>query len=119
MTLELPTDFYRGIDLFNEQEYFECHEVLELVWRDQTGPERELTQGIIQLAVGLYHLSRDNSQGALKVMTAGMKRVGLSIDLDVDIDVKDLFWQSTEALTEIMQQKQPALIRIRRRSESS
>jgi predicted metal-dependent hydrolase len=71
----LLNDFCLGITEFNSGLYFECHETLEGVWRKQEGEERELTQGIIQIAVGCHHLCRNNKIGALKLFRRGLSRV--------------------------------------------
>lgn len=57
--------YREGILLFQEEEWFECHEVLEAIWRaTPKGAERELLQGLIQLAVSLEHWRRHNPRGA-------------------------------------------------------
>ena len=56
-----------GIEQFNQQDFFDCHETLEDLWRLDTSGERELIQGIIQIAVGYYHYLRENRVGALKL----------------------------------------------------
>jgi hypothetical protein len=63
----LPQDVINGIHAFNLGEYFEAHEFLETAWRDEPGPIRNLYRGILQVAVGYYHLLRDNQRGALKM----------------------------------------------------
>ena len=68
-------DFRKGLEEFNAGQFFECHETLESVWNRQKGPEREFTQGIIQIAVAYYHVLRDNEKGALKLWTRGLARV--------------------------------------------
>lgn len=114
-----PASFYRGIELFNGEEYFECHEVLEDVWREQVDPERQLTQGIIQIAVALYHARRDNFAGAEKLLMRGLARVRASFDLNsVDIDVHDLDEQATKALNAVSTGSRPNSFRIRRRAQS-
>lgn len=64
-----------GFRLFNRQEFFDCHEVLEELWKQQQEPEKQFTQGIIQIAVGYYHLLRDNKEGALKLLHKGSARL--------------------------------------------
>jgi predicted metal-dependent hydrolase len=71
----LLDEFCHGLTEFNSGQYFECHETLEHVWRVQQGDERELTQGIIQIAVGCHHLCHNNKIGALKLLTRGLSRV--------------------------------------------
>ena len=34
---ELPEKYLNGIRLFNEQEFFECHDVLEELWSETLG----------------------------------------------------------------------------------
>jgi predicted metal-dependent hydrolase len=57
----------RGLELFNQGEYFEAHEALELAWRDETGPVRDLYRGILQVGVAYYHIQRGNYTGARKM----------------------------------------------------
>ena len=50
----------RSRDLFNEQSYWECHEVMESIWRKETiGAERDLQQGVILVASALVHAQRN------------------------------------------------------------
>lgn len=47
------------------QDYFECHEVLEEYWKDiAPGNKQHVLVGLIQLAVGMYHWRRHNFDGA-------------------------------------------------------
>jgi uncharacterized protein len=64
---EIPPLVVRGLELFNAQEYFEAHEVLETAWREEHSPVRELYRGILQIGVGYFHLLRGNYVGALKM----------------------------------------------------
>lgn len=63
----LPPLALRGLELFNEGDYFEAHEFLELAWREELGPVRELYRGILQIAVAYYHILRGNHRGATKM----------------------------------------------------
>jgi predicted metal-dependent hydrolase len=72
----LPTpEFLKGIEEFNARQFFECHETLEAVWKEQTSPRREFTQGVIQTAVAFYHLGRDNQAGAIKLFHRALPRL--------------------------------------------
>ena len=55
---------------------FHAHEVLETVWKSSPGPERELWQGLAQLAVGVTHLLRGNAAGARALLARGAARLG-------------------------------------------
>ena len=54
---------------------FHAHEVLEASWK--TGPpgERDLWQGLAQIAVGLTHAHRGNARGAVALLSRGVQRV--------------------------------------------
>ena len=72
---QCPAELLKGIDEFNGQQFFECHETLEALWQKQPEPERQFTQGIIQIAVGYYHLLRGNREGAIKLFARGLARI--------------------------------------------
>jgi predicted metal-dependent hydrolase len=57
----------RGLQLFNQGDYFEAHEVLETVWRQDQTPGRELYQGILQVGIAYLQIERGNYIGALKM----------------------------------------------------
>jgi uncharacterized protein len=67
--------FVRGIQLFNQAEFFEAHEVLEDVWRAAPDPEKKFLQGIIQIAVALHHHSRGNRAGAHSLMKRAVRNL--------------------------------------------
>jgi predicted metal-dependent hydrolase len=56
--------FERGIDLFNEGRFFECHEAWEEIWLRADGTEKLFLQGMIQAAVAILHAQRGNLEGA-------------------------------------------------------
>ena len=53
-----PVLLRRGIAQFNRGEFFEQHETLEDLWREEPRPIRTLYQGILQIGVALYHVQR-------------------------------------------------------------
>jgi hypothetical protein len=65
----------KGVRLFNAREYFECHEVLEDLWRAERGPLRDLYQGLIKAAVAFYHAERGNFTGAVRVLERGLPQL--------------------------------------------
>jgi predicted metal-dependent hydrolase len=75
MTKRQREMFSRGIELFNNAQYFEAHEVLEELWKQQFESDRQLTQAIIQTAVALYHHGRDNFIGAAKLYERALRRL--------------------------------------------
>src|SRR5512146_1018204 len=65
-----PDGLLRGVEQFNQREYFEAHETLEALWNAEPDPIRVLYKGILQVGVGCYHLLNGNYRGAtLKLQT--------------------------------------------------
>jgi uncharacterized protein len=54
--------------LIDEGRPFTAHEVLEAVWKQTEGAERELWRGLAQLAVGITHQLRGNQPGAAALL---------------------------------------------------
>jgi hypothetical protein len=55
---------------------FHAHEVLEGTWKAAPDSERDLWQGLAQLAVGLTHRARGNHAGASTLLQRGAARIG-------------------------------------------
>ncbi len=60
--------YREGIERFNHAAFFDAHEVLEDVWRAAPAAEKKFLQGLIQVAVALYHHGNGNSVGARSVL---------------------------------------------------
>src|SRR5512140_3031570 len=77
----------RGIGLFNRRQFFAAHEVLEDVWRPETGATRRVLQGLIQFAVALHHFGNGNAAGARSILARSVKNLaegGECNGIDVD-----------------------------------
>jgi predicted metal-dependent hydrolase len=61
--------------LFNEQEFFEAHDVLEEFWQEYGEHDRTFYQGLIQVAVALEHARRGNAKGARGVLASARTRL--------------------------------------------
>ena len=48
--------FDEAVMLFNDREYYKCHDYLEALWNMAQEPTRTLIHGILQCAVGFHHL---------------------------------------------------------------
>ena len=59
--------YLKGIEYFNDCEFFESHEVWEELWADTQGSSRKFYQGLIQVAVALHHFGNGNIRGARKL----------------------------------------------------
>jgi len=65
----------KGIKLFNEGEFYAAHDPLELAWMDTQSPERDLYQGILQIGLAYFQISRGNYRGALKMFIRGQRNL--------------------------------------------
>src|SRR4051812_13227119 len=54
---------------------FHAHEVLEAAWKTGPPDERDLWQGLAQVAVGLTHARRGNARGAVTLLRRGTERI--------------------------------------------
>ena len=85
---QYPEEYLRGIELFNQGDYFECHEVLEDIWMVSCGQEKLFYQGIIMAAVAFYHYELGRF-GAARVMCQKAKdRLQQVPEIFMSLDVK-------------------------------
>ena len=65
--MKIDPRFKKGLELFNQGEFFECHEVIEALWLETPSddPFRDLYKGVIQAAAALYQWERGILSGAL------------------------------------------------------
>jgi uncharacterized protein len=61
--------------MYNHGEYYECHEVLEDIWRAESDDVRYLYQGILQIGVAFHHLGNANWRGATGLLEGGIEKV--------------------------------------------
>ena len=57
------TRFELGMKLFNSCQWYKSHDVFEEIWHETGGAERQLIQGILQVAVAQVHLENSNLNG--------------------------------------------------------
>jgi len=65
----------RAKDLFNAERYWECHEVLEGLWRQKHGEEKRLLQGLILLCAAYVHSQKGEEKVALGVLGRAAKQL--------------------------------------------
>ena len=82
-----PKPYLEGVRLFNEEEFFECHDVLEELWAESLGEEQKFLQGLIQAAVALFHFGNENLGGARKLYHSAREKFELYGDHYWGIDL--------------------------------
>ena len=95
--------FWQGVEQFNQEEFYACHDTLEALWMEASEPEKRFYQGILQIAVACYHLSNLNWRGAVILLGEGISRLRDYQPVYEDIDVTALIIQSAELLTGLQQ----------------
>lgn len=103
MTEQMPPEFWQGIEQFNQQQFYACHDTLEALWIEAAEPEKTFYQGILQIAVALYHLGNYNFRGAIILLGEGMNRLRHYQPTFAGIDVAQLLSQSRALQTELQQ----------------
>ncbi len=78
----------KGVNLINRGEFHAAHELLEEAWIETPSPERDLYQGLLQIGLAYYQITRSNYRGALKMFRRGHRNLDplgsqlLGVDLD-------------------------------------
>ena len=97
----LTLEFERGVELFNRQEFYECHEVLEDVWRPSAGPIRLFLQALIHFAVGFYHHQQGNRTGAELQLEKALRKLAGFLPVFQEIETAELYREGQMALEKI------------------
>ncbi len=79
-----------GIRLFNQEYFFEAHEVLEEVWRQEHGEPRLFLQGLIQVCAAYHHFQNGNLAGAITLLQRGADKMRRYPPQYLGIDAVDL-----------------------------
>jgi uncharacterized protein len=88
--------------LLDEGLPFHAHEVLEASWKSAPDSERELWQGLAQLAVGLTHALRGNLSGAITLLLRGRERIADYASAPPhDVDVSGLVSWADALITQL------------------
>ena len=82
--------FIKGLVEYNNKNFYDAHEFWEELWSDYKLEEPNLIQGLIQVAVGYYHLTNLNKKGAIGLFTKSLKKLSPYLDsklLPIDISI--------------------------------
>ncbi|MGB3510134.1 MAG: DUF309 domain-containing protein [Microcoleaceae cyanobacterium] len=100
---EIPQGFWQGIAEFNQKEFYECHDTLEALWMESGEPEKKFYQGVLQIAVGLYHMGNENWRGAVMLLGEGVSKLHYYQPSYFGINVDKLLTESSELLKKLQQ----------------
>ncbi|MBE9037501.1 DUF309 domain-containing protein [aff. Roholtiella sp. LEGE 12411] len=103
MSETIPQEFWQGVELFNSGQFYACHDTLEALWIEASEPEKTFYQGILQIAVALYHLENLNWRGAVILLGEGSNRLRRYPSSYSGVDVDELLSQSAALLKTLQQ----------------
>jgi predicted metal-dependent hydrolase len=101
-----------GVELFNEQKYWECHESLEDLWmEDKNDSARYIYWAIIQVAAACIHYRDSKIIGAQGMINKAREKFRRTRELHVltPIVLKYLDWEELEALVAQIKEKDAKL----------
>lgn len=78
----------QGIFYFNNERFWECHEVFEGVWKKCYEGEKDLVQGIILVAAALVHFQKDENDVCFSIIDRALQKLanasGMYHKIDID-----------------------------------
>ena len=67
-----------GVRLFNEERFWECHEVLEQAWHRSNGVERDAIQSMILTAAAFVHYQKGEEEICLSILKRARAKMALA-----------------------------------------
>ena len=98
----LKDSLFTALNLFNNHKWYEAHDAFEEIWNSVDGDERQVIQGILQVSVSQFHLSKGNTNGATILLGEGLGRIKSRTKINLGIDL-DSFCLSLEDLLRKLQ----------------
>lgn len=90
----------KGIELFNAQKYWECHEELEHHWLEEPGNIRNVYWAVIQVAAAMIHYRENNLIGATGLINKAKQKIDRveKMNLENMILYENLDWKALKKL---------------------
>ena len=104
-TKSFQDSLFIALNLFNNHKWYEAHDAFEEIWNSVDGDERQVIQGILQVSVSQFHLSKGNLNGATILLGEGLGRIKTRTKIDLGIDLES-FCQCLENLLRKLQHKE-------------
>ncbi|GBC75099.1 hypothetical protein HRbin06_00412 [archaeon HR06] len=101
----LKGDLKKVKELFKEERFWEVHEVLEEIWREEKGDRRETLQGLILFAAALVHYQRGEVK--LSLFERALNKIKVNIE---EINIEEV----KEEIKRIIDKKEVDLARIKK-----
>jgi hypothetical protein len=73
--------FKPGVDLFNEEKYFEAHEEWEKLWKMEMGVDRTWLQGLIQVAGHYVLIGHHRYHASYRMALHALEKLSVSLSM--------------------------------------
>ena len=104
-TKSFQDSIYFALNLFNDEKWYEAHDAFEDIWNTVDGDQRQVIQGILQVSVSQFHLSKGNLNGATILLGEGSGRIKTRKNINLGIDLES-FCKCLENLLRKLQYKE-------------
>jgi hypothetical protein len=96
-----------GVELFNQERFWEAHEVLEEIWHPATGADRDIIQGLILTAAALVHYQKNEQAVCISILGRAREKLDAR-DHFKSVDIERL----RTGIEQILKDNLPELLRI-------
>jgi len=96
-----------GIDLFNQERFWEAHEALEEIWHPAKGVERDIIQGLILTAAALVHYQKNEKSVCVSILGRAREKLG-TLNHFKGLDISRL----RASMEQILKDNMPKLLKI-------
>ena len=105
ITKSLKDSLFTALNLFNNHEWYEAHDAFEEIWNSVDGDERQVIQGLLQVSVSQFHLSKGNLNGATILLGEALGRIKTRTKINLGVDLES-FCRCLENILKILQNKE-------------
>jgi hypothetical protein len=89
----------RAMQLFNDEKYWEAHEALESVWKNASGIEKDILNGIILIAAAFVHDEKNEPDVCLSILQRARKKLGGASGTYYGMDVNKIADRISQIVT--------------------
>lgn len=101
-----PNEYYKFFEKFNAGEYYECHDLLEEIWMGDKN--NKFLQGLLQMAVAIYHFENGNIYGSRALFKSAHKYLTAYLPIYWELNLEWVIKYIEESLAILpMQDKVP------------
>jgi hypothetical protein len=81
--------FLKGIELFNQEEFYDCHDTIEEIWLQESSDQQPFLQGLIQSAVAFHHYQHGKLGAARSMLNLAIEKLIGYPDIHHQVLLKD------------------------------